>query len=1038
MDVQKDPVRDLHLQQLYSKSFPECITMADMGCSSGPNTFLPIWEVIEAIDESCRKLNRKPPILQVFLNDLPGNDFNSIFRSLPSFHKKLEEEMGGEFGPCFIAAMPGNFYGRLFPPRSLHFVHSSYSLHWFSEVPEIPLNKGSICLAKTSPPGVHKAYLNQFEKDFAAFLRSRSEEMVPGGCMVLTIYGRDEDNNSSGKHSSSIWEVFGMVLNDMVLEGLIEESKLDSFNMPFYGALAEEVKYVIQAESSFTISRLESFDVSWEASIDDRCRDTMDKYTKGKYVAKRLRAVAESILARHFGDEIVDVMFQRFSIKIGEYMETFKGAYTNHSRDCQTTDMEVQKDPVRDLQLHQVLHMNDGDGDNSYSNNSLFQKKVMLKAKPILQETIVQLYSQSFPECITMADMGCSSGPNTFLPIWEVVEAIDESCRKLNRKPPILQVFLNDLPGNDFNSIFRSLPSFHKKLEEEMGGEFGPCFVAAMPGNFYGRLFPPRSLHFVHSSYSLHWFSEVPEIPLNKGNIYLTKTSPPGVHKAYLNQFEKDFTAFLRSRSEEMVPGGCMMLTICGRDENNDSSGNHSSSIWDVFGIMLNDMGLIEESKLDSFNMPFYVALAEEVKYVIQAEKSFTIIRFESFHLSWDASIDDRCRDTMDKYTEGKTVAKGVRAITEAILARHFGDEIVDIREYMETFKGVYTSHKEPVRDLHLHQVLRTNEGDGDNSYSNNSLLQKKVILKAKPILQETVVQLYSKSFPECITMADMGCSSGPNTFLPIWEVLEAIDESCRKLNRKPPILQVFLNDLPGNDFNSIFRSLPSFHKKLEEEMGGEFGPCFLAAMPGNFYGRLFPPRSLHFVHSSYIAKTSPPGVHKAYLNQYEKDFTAFLRSRSEEMIPGGCMVLTICGRDENNDSSAKHSPTIWDIFGMEINDMVLEGLIEESKLDSFNLPIYVALAEEVKDVIRAERSFTITRLESFHVSWDACIDDRCRETMDKYTKGKYVAKKLRAVTEAILATHFGAEIVDVMFQRFSIKIGEYMETFKGVYTKFP
>jgi jasmonate O-methyltransferase len=108
--------------------------MADMGCSSGLNTFLPIWEIIEAIDETCRKLNRKPPILQVFLNDLPRNDFNSIFRSLPGFHKKLEEEMGGKFGPCFIGAMPENFYGRLFPARSLHFVHSSYSLHWFSEV----------------------------------------------------------------------------------------------------------------------------------------------------------------------------------------------------------------------------------------------------------------------------------------------------------------------------------------------------------------------------------------------------------------------------------------------------------------------------------------------------------------------------------------------------------------------------------------------------------------------------------------------------------------------------------------------------------------------------------------------------------------------------------------------------------------------------------------------------------------------------------------------------------------------------------------
>jgi jasmonate O-methyltransferase len=43
-----------------------------------------------------------------------------------------------------------------------------------------------------------------------------------------------------------------------------------------------------------------------------------------------MRAIMESILARHFGDEIVDVLFQRFSIKIGEYMETVNGEYNNH------------------------------------------------------------------------------------------------------------------------------------------------------------------------------------------------------------------------------------------------------------------------------------------------------------------------------------------------------------------------------------------------------------------------------------------------------------------------------------------------------------------------------------------------------------------------------------------------------------------------------------------------------------------------------------------------------------------------------------
>eukprot|EP00257_Ricinus_communis_P012321 XP_002534362.2 probable caffeine synthase 3 [Ricinus communis] len=356
------------------------------------------------------------------------------------------------------------------------------------------------------------------------------------------------------------------------------------------------------------------------------------------------------------------------------------------------------------IQLEKVLHMNAGEGDNSYASNSLLQRKVMLKANKVVQESIKELYNKGFSECITMADMGCSSGPNAFLPMWEIIEAIDKTCNQLNRKPPILQVFLNDLPGNDFNSIFKSLPNLYKKLEEEKG-KFGPCFIAAMPGSFYGRLFLPHSLHFVHSSYSLHWCSEVPKIPLNKGNIYVAKTSPPSVHKAYLDQFERDFNTFLRSRSAEVIPGGQMVITIIGRDKDMDQSDKYSPTIWELFGIILNDMvseGLIEESKLDSFNIPLYAASAEEVKNVIEAEGSFNINRLESFHIGWDASIDDHYKASMDKHTRGMWVANCFRAASESILTHHFGGELIDIMfqrfsvgigEYMEMADGAYTNH---------------------------------------------------------------------------------------------------------------------------------------------------------------------------------------------------------------------------------------------------------------------------------------------------------------------------------------------------------
>lgn len=114
------------------KNVPESIGVADLGCSSGPNTLMVVSKIIDIIDETSRKTGISFPELRISLNDLPGNDFNDIFRSLPAFFNKVKQEKGAE--NCYVVGVPGSFYGRLFPKKSMHFVHSSSSLHWLSQV----------------------------------------------------------------------------------------------------------------------------------------------------------------------------------------------------------------------------------------------------------------------------------------------------------------------------------------------------------------------------------------------------------------------------------------------------------------------------------------------------------------------------------------------------------------------------------------------------------------------------------------------------------------------------------------------------------------------------------------------------------------------------------------------------------------------------------------------------------------------------------------------------------------------------------------
>ncbi|KAL2330222.1 hypothetical protein Fmac_017803 [Flemingia macrophylla] len=338
------------------------------------------------------------------------------------------------------------------------------------------------------------------------------------------------------------------------------------------------------------------------------------------------------------------------------------------------------------METNQLLHMNGGQGERSYANNSSLQRKLMLKAKPILEETLTILYRDYSPNCMKVADLGCSVGPNTLLVTSNIIHIVDAACTRLNCDPPMFQFYLNDLFGNDFNTIFKSLPDFYARLEEDKGHKFGSCFINATPGSFHGRLFPNNSINFFHSANSLHWLSQDPLLELtkeakslNKGNCHIASTSPPVVYKAYLRQFQEGFRLFLKSRSEELVPGGAMVLVVPCTCKNETLS----KSLWEVISLTLNDMlleGLIEEAKLDSFNIPTYEPTIEEIRNVIHEEESLLLQRLEIFTVPRDEGINIECGD--DSFLDGNRRAEFIstytRAAMESLLSAKFGAEIIN------------------------------------------------------------------------------------------------------------------------------------------------------------------------------------------------------------------------------------------------------------------------------------------------------------------------------------------------------------------------
>ncbi|KAL0900380.1 hypothetical protein Bca101_084341 [Brassica carinata] len=313
-------------EMMMSLNFPNYIKVAELGCSSGQNTFLAISEIINTVNVLCKNSNQNPPEIDCCLNDLPENDFNTTFKLVPLFIKEL---MMTNQASCFVCGAPGSFYSRLFSRNSLHFVHSSYSLHWLSKVPEkLENDKENVYIANSSPQSVYKAYLNQFQRDFTMFLTLRSEEIVSNGRMVLTFNGRNTLNSDpSYRDCCHVWTLLSKSLCDLVFEGLVSKSKLETFNMPFYDPNEQELKEVIQNQGSFEIHDLEThrFDRGdlqthrFSPGRHSKCGDEEVNYKAGYNRAKNVRAITEPMLIAHFGEDVIDILFDKYARHVTQH-----------------------------------------------------------------------------------------------------------------------------------------------------------------------------------------------------------------------------------------------------------------------------------------------------------------------------------------------------------------------------------------------------------------------------------------------------------------------------------------------------------------------------------------------------------------------------------------------------------------------------------------------------------------------------------------------------------------------------------------------
>lgn len=341
--------------------------------------------------------------------------------------------------------------------------------------------------------------------------------------------------------------------------------------------------------------------------------------------------------------------------------------------------------------------------------------------------------------------------------------------------------------------------------------------------------------------------------------------------------------------------------------------------------------------------------------------------------------------------------------------------------------------------------------GDDDRSYAKNSDAPASAIALSKPLLVEAIGSMKLFTDADSMRIADLGCATGYNTKSTVDLVVHNLRQRYTKECSRVPEFEAFFCDLPSNDFNSLFHSLLSSASGTSADR-----PYFFAGVPGSFYERLFAKGRLHLavslsalhwlskVPEAVLDERSPAwnegrawidGAKKevvdAYAKQSEEDLEAFLSCRREEIVEGGMLFLLMAGRPgtqlpENQlgdpDSRAKHPFT--STMDQAWQDLLSEGLIDETTRDKFNIPAYMRSTEEVRRAFCRCRGFEIQRLEFRRIA------EHPKEKQEEWIRDPVLyartkANLVRATLKPIIEAHIGPGLSEELFKRFERRVSQ-------------
>ncbi len=273
------------------------VGLADFGCSEGRNSIAVMTHVLKTL------LPRTDRPVQTIHSDLPTNDFSKLFLSL-----RPDGASAFQSNRIFSAAVGGSMFDQLLPPASVHLATTFNAIGFLSERPVdvlpgyiLPNGPGPIRENGFVSVEDRQTFSELAKQDVARFLKKRALELVPGGKLLLQVFGTTD----TARTCDGIYDLLNDAVLDFVETGEISRQTYDRYYQPVYMRSLDELTAPL-LESRYGAADLYSLDRKMADEIEVpfnqafEADGNLDRYVKD-YV-NFFRAFSEAVLRNALPD----------------------------------------------------------------------------------------------------------------------------------------------------------------------------------------------------------------------------------------------------------------------------------------------------------------------------------------------------------------------------------------------------------------------------------------------------------------------------------------------------------------------------------------------------------------------------------------------------------------------------------------------------------------------------------------------------------------------------------------------------------------